>query len=153
MGSMKRLSPTLNCPACQQTLRPAVMACDACSLRVEGHFELNEFSRLSNDELHFLRIFIQCEGRIRDMEAALGLSYPTIRARLTAFKERVQNLATEMPPSIDEENQKVTPAKPASSPAAEILNRLKSGSLDYEQALKEIKKSTNRAEKSKGEKK
>ena len=63
-------------------MRSAVLACDACDLRVEARFFGNEFAALSDEDLHFLRIFIHTEGRIRDMESALGVSYPTVKARL-----------------------------------------------------------------------
>ena len=53
---------------------------------------MNEFGALTPDELHFLRVFIYCEGRIRDMEAALGVSYPTVKGHLASIKEKL-NLA------------------------------------------------------------
>ena len=50
---------------------------------------MNEFGSLTPDELHFLRVFIYCEGRIRDMEAALGVSYPTVKGHLATIKQKL----------------------------------------------------------------
>src|SRR5277367_5593843 len=77
----------IRCPACQGSLVPSALHCNACDLTVTGDFVTNEFASLGQDDLHFLRIFVHCEGRIRDMESALGVSYPTIKARLAKLKE------------------------------------------------------------------
>jgi len=57
---------------------------------------MNEFGSLTPDELHFLRVFIYCEGRIRDMEAALGVSYPTVKGHLATIKQKL-NLVVHPP--------------------------------------------------------
>jgi hypothetical protein len=66
---------------------PAALKCGVCELTVTGAFVSNEFASLGEEELHFLRIFVHCEGRIREMESALGVSYPTIKNRLAKLKE------------------------------------------------------------------
>ena len=53
-----------------------------CHSGIDGHFALDRFARLSNDQLAFLQVFIKNRGVIKDMEAELGISYPTVRARL-----------------------------------------------------------------------
>ena len=133
---MKTLDLNLGCPGCQREMRVAALACDACGCKVEGRFEGNEFARLSAEDLHFLRTFVHCEGRIREMEGPLGLSYPTIRSRLTAFKEKLSKLASTgpavVPPEIKEEENE--------EHAAEVLARLKSGEITYKDALAKLKK-------------
>ena len=59
------------CPSCGQPMSPCVLECRTCQLRLEGDFRQNEFSTLEDEFLHLLRIFVTCEGRIREMEAAL----------------------------------------------------------------------------------
>jgi hypothetical protein len=86
MLSMHKISSNIHCPSCNGQLRPKILVCENCDLTVEGPFQFNEFATLAAEDLHFLRIFIQSEGRIRDMEPALGLSYPTIRSRLAELK-------------------------------------------------------------------
>jgi hypothetical protein len=75
--------------------------------------------------LHFLHVFIHCEGKIADMEKALGISYPTVKSKLTKLKEAVQ------PPA------EVKAIKELST--LEILARMEKGELDYETGLNLIK--------------
>lgn len=132
---MKKVDSNLECPACRHALSPRVLACDECGIKVEGPFQLNEFARLAPDDLHFLRIFIRSEGRIRDMEAALGLSYPTIRNRITALKTKLQGEAGEREPA---------PLASASDSTQAILERLEKGELGFDEAMALIKKSKSR---------
>lgn len=85
------MTTDLKCPNCAGLMRPVAMICEPCHVRVEGRFDpANEFARLSRDELHLLRIFVHTEGSIREMESALGISYPTVKQRLAALREKLQ---------------------------------------------------------------
>jgi|SRR5579863_9870939 len=144
---MKRIESNLLCPSCNDPLRPAVLVCDGCGIRVEGPFQVNEFAALAAEDLHFLRIFVQSEGRIRDMEAALGLSYPTIRTRLTALRTKLAE-ASGRPPAAplggESASMNARPgpiAEPQSAQGTsvqEILSQLEAGALSYEEALRRI---------------
>ena len=123
---MKVVDYQIQCPACASKLEPRVLGCEGCGIRVEGKFRMNEFATLAEEDLHFLRIFIRSEGRIRDMESALGLSYPTIRTRLTALKEKL--VAAARPP--EEETRES---------AGEILEKLRTGELPFDEAMERIR--------------
>jgi hypothetical protein len=133
--SKNRIDANIRCPSCNGQLYPKVLACDACGLKVEGEFILNEFDFLAPDELHFLRVFVQCEGSIRDMEAALGVSYPTVKARLAAIKGK---LALEGPgPGPGTEAKGPTADVSGPRPTAdEILARLEHGEIDHAEAVR-----------------
>ncbi|MDA0790739.1 MAG: DUF2089 family protein [Proteobacteria bacterium] len=77
------------CPACGKAMQPSALSC-ACGVRIEAPLALNEFASLSADHLHFLRIFIMFEGRITDIESALGISYPTVKTRIAALKDALE---------------------------------------------------------------
>jgi hypothetical protein len=131
---MKFIDSNLACPSCQTALRPKVLACPHCDIKVEGPFQLNEFATLAADDLHFLRIFVRCEGRIRDMESSLGLSYPTIRARLTALKHKLAG-------EEDAEGKAAEAAQPDAGPdAGQILAKLQAGEIPFDEAMKQIKR-------------
>ncbi|MEO7425267.1 MAG: DUF2089 family protein [Fibrobacteria bacterium] len=143
---MKLIDSNLACPSCQNALQPKVLACPACDIKVEGPFQLNEFATLAQDDLHFLRIFVRCEGRIRDMEAALGLSYPTIRARLSALKHKLSgedSAGSDIPAGntgAGASLQDGAPEKTAGhQDAGRILERLQAGEIPFEEAMKQIK--------------
>jgi hypothetical protein len=120
-------------------LRPKVLACLDCDIKVEGPFQLNEFATLAPDDLHFLRIFVRSEGRIRDMETALGLSYPTIRARLTALKNKLSGESSE-----DESGAEAKPSAAEkteeSQDVGRILQRLQAGEIPFDEAMNQIKR-------------
>jgi hypothetical protein len=128
---MKRIA-SLRCPYCQQATEVREIHCDRCECEVKGHFQPNEFSFLSEEDLHFLRIFLQFEGRIKEMEAPLGLSYPTIRSRLGQLKERVFGTNAEQfaPDSAE--------AEPAPGTAA-LLEELATGQSSFAETLTKIK--------------
>lgn len=110
------------CPACAQPMHPKVLEC-ACGVRVEAPISVNEFTLLSPEQLHLLRIFVKCEGRIRDMEAALGISYPTVKTRIKELKdalEIVDDGLAEKPPTLD---------------MNEVLSALETGELSVDEAL------------------
>lgn len=105
---------------------PRVMACPDCNLRIESEFSENEFAALEEEWLHLLRIFIHCEGRITDMEAALGISYPTVKSRIAELKRRLGMKAglEDMPPARES--------------VSAILTALEAGEIDYQEAMRRI---------------
>ncbi len=70
------------CPVCGDELHVARLECGSCHTGIDGHFALDRFARLSAEHLGFLEVFIKNRGVIKDVEAELGISYPTVRARL-----------------------------------------------------------------------
>jgi len=148
-----RIDANVRCPSCNGQLFPRVLVCDSCGLKVEGDFVLNEFGALTPDELHFLRVFIYCEGRIRDMEAALGVSYPTVKGHLASIKEKL-NLARMRPAASEAEPQEAPrapePPVPPEAPTAgatttnamtadEVLDGLEAGRISYKDAVRMLR--------------
>ena len=106
---------------------------------------MNEFGALTPDELHFLRVFIYCEGRIRDMEAALGVSYPTVKGHMASIKEKL-NLASARPPAPPAPPE--APALPGSAPTAdEVLDGLEAGQISYKEAIRLLRARKKEAKK------
>lgn len=132
--SMKKTISMISCPSCAGVLRPQALVCDDCDIKVEGSFAFNEFSALNSEDLHFLRVFLQCEGRIRDMETALGLSYPTVRARLSGLKEKVLGL------QADDELSESPAAAPSQADVQTTLEALEKKEITFDEALKKIQK-------------
>ena len=48
---------------------------------------MNEFALLPKEHLDFLRLFVKTRGNLKEVERILGVSYPTVRARLDARLE------------------------------------------------------------------
>ena len=132
-----KIDANIRCPSCNGQLYPRLLVCDSCGLKVEGEFVLNEFDSLTPDELHFLRVFIHCEGRIRDMEAALGVSYPTVKGLLASIKGK---LARSSPRFAASAPRAASDSAGASQATAEdVLDQLESGTISHEEAVRRIR--------------
>jgi hypothetical protein len=70
------------CPVCGEALEVTRLQCPSCRTAVEGRFTLDRFARLNPEQLGFLEAFLRARGVIKDVEEALGISYPTVRGRL-----------------------------------------------------------------------
>ena len=138
-----RIDANVRCPSCNGQLYPRSLVCDSCGLKVEGDFVMNEFGALTPDELHFLRVFIYCEGRIRDMEAALGVSYPTVKGHLASIKEKLNLTGPRFQGQTQgHESQQGSQGSQVpleESPADDVLDKLESGQISYKDAVRIIK--------------
>ena len=63
-------------------------------IAIEGSFELPVLARLSEDDQVFVMAFIKAEGVIKEMERIFGVSYPTIKNRLSRIAEQLQFVET-----------------------------------------------------------
>lgn len=72
-----------NCPVCSKTLKITKLQCTHCNTTIENEFELSKLASLSRDQLHFVEVFLTCRGNIKEVEKELGISYPTVRGKLS----------------------------------------------------------------------
>jgi len=77
---MNRIVTT--CPVCNDEMRIVRLRCRNCDTALDGDFELARFLRLSPEQLYFAETFIRSRGKIKSVEEQLGISYPTVVARL-----------------------------------------------------------------------
>jgi hypothetical protein len=70
------------CPVCGDELAVTRLHCNTCQTQIEGRFQLGRFQRLTPEQLAFVEVFVKNRGIIKDVEVELGISYPTVRARL-----------------------------------------------------------------------
>jgi hypothetical protein len=75
------------CPVCGSPMRVAEYACTGCGITVRGEFEQSELCNLPADLLHFVRVFLCAEGSLKQVERELGISYPTVKARLARVNQ------------------------------------------------------------------
>jgi len=79
---MESASGVNQCPSCGGRLEVRELGCPQCEITVRGRFDRCEFCALPAEQLQFLRLFVSRRGNLRELERELGLSYPTVRARL-----------------------------------------------------------------------
>lgn len=114
------------CPICHDHLIVTRMACRNCGTALEGRFTMGRLFQLTTDQLHFVEVFIRCEGKISRMEEELGLSYPTVRNRLDEVI-RAMGYEVEAGQKTDNKQQQ------------EVLERLARQEISSEEALRLIR--------------
>lgn len=108
-----------SCPTCGGRLTIIEVCCDACGTQVRSRYTPSPFSTLTAEEQTFLLLFVRSRGNLKEVEKALGVSYPTVRAKLD---EVIEALDT-------------APPAAASYPRREILARVQAGELTASEAL------------------
>jgi len=72
----------LKCPSCNGDLAVTKLRCQPCDITLDGDFSIPALLRLNRSQLDFVEVFLKNRGIIREVERELGVSYPTVRARL-----------------------------------------------------------------------
>lgn len=93
----------------------------AKQVAIEGQFTLPELARLALEDQVFVVAFIRSHGTIKEMEQTFGVSYPTIKSRLNRLGNALEFVETNPTPS-----------------RSEILERLKSGEIPAQDAIREL---------------
>jgi hypothetical protein len=73
------------CPICGGELAVTRLHCRSCATTLEGDFNVGRFARLSREQFALLESFLRSKGNLKEMERELGISYPTVRARVEAL--------------------------------------------------------------------
>jgi hypothetical protein len=90
-------------------------------ITIDGEFTLPELARLSLEDQVFVTAFLRSHGSIKEMEQVFGVSYPTIKARLNRIAGQLEFVDTNPSPS-----------------RAEVLDRLRSGEINAEEAIRAL---------------
>jgi hypothetical protein len=81
MNDTERNLP-IHCPVCHGDLLVTRLECPSCGAEVTGEFTLSRLSTLREPYASLIEMFLRVRGNVKEMERELGLSYPTVRARL-----------------------------------------------------------------------
>lgn len=112
-----------DCPVCSSTLKATRLSCSTCGTVIESEFELSRFELLNKQQLNFVEIFLKNRGSIKDVERDMGISYPTVRAKLNdVIKSLGYTIQEEPSPDI-----------------ADVITRLEKGDINADEAIKNIK--------------
>jgi hypothetical protein len=124
------------CPSCCGILEITQYTCPECSVKVEGHFNGCNFCKLSDDDRLFALIFLQTEGNMKDVERLLGISYPTVKARLAKLNASLSGTNPIPAPSAETSalQPAASPERQNSGTLSRILDRLQSGEITAQEA-------------------
>ncbi len=118
---MPKQTPTA-CPSCGSPMVISELKCTGCDTVVRGEFFITPLGNLSQEQLDFVRTFVLSRGNIREVEARLGVSYPTVRAKLN---EAIGAISGTQTPTLSK---------------AEILDQLESGAITAAQAVELLRR-------------
>lgn len=104
------------CPSCGGDLAITALECADCATEVRGHFRPCPICRLRGDTRKLFDLFIASRGNLKAVQRALGVSYPTVRAR------------------VEEMFQILEAAPPPESGAMDVLARLRAGEIGVDEA-------------------
>jgi len=117
------------CPVCSGELTITRLHCRSCGTALEGEFGPGRFGRLDREQLSLLESFLRSRGNLKEMERELGISYPTVRARVDSLV-RALGFGDAEPTDADDE-----PTEPdAEALRRAILERLARKEMSAEDA-------------------
>ena len=109
------------CPECRAPMGIQRLACPQGHVVMEGEFEVPTLAGLSLEEQLFVAAFLRCHGSIKRMEELFEISYPTVKNRLNAIVDKLDQV-------LD-----------APSSNLQILERLEHGEITTEEALAKLR--------------
>ncbi len=92
-------------------------------IAIEGVFELPPLARLPAEDQVFIMAFVKADGVIKEMERIFGVSYPTIKNRLSRIAGQLQ-FAENIP----------------TQPRQDVLNALERGEITAKEAIERLSK-------------
>jgi len=110
------------CPVCGEEMCIVALKCPSCETEVKGTFYLDEFFKLSREQLNFVKLFIKNRGNLSDLGRELNLSYPTLRSRLNEIAKTLGY------PAEEEKLDKM-----------EVLEKIEKGEITPQEAVKLLK--------------
>ncbi len=109
------------CPECSTPMSIRQVSCPKCELTLEGTFEVSALGSLSPEDQIFVLSFLRTHGSIKKMESLFGISYPTVKNRLSAIVAQLDRVFQ------------------APTPNSAILEQLARGEIDVEETLRRIR--------------
>lgn len=70
------------CPGCGNALKISTLQCTCCGMELKGDFELSRFEQLNAEQYELLISFLKNRGNLKEVQADLKLSYPTVKKKL-----------------------------------------------------------------------
>ena len=131
------------CPVCAGELAISRLHCRTCGTTLEGEFGVGRFGKLNREQMALLESFLRSRGNLKEMERALGISYPTVRARVEALVQALGLADGESGPElVDDGGDRETGAAASADTATQrraILERLARREIDAAAAAEALR--------------
>lgn len=126
-------SAPLQCPTCDHPLHLRELGCSHCGTVVRGTWAANPFGRLNADQQTFLLLFVRSRGNLSDVERTLGVSYPTVRAKLEDVIAALEEPEPAARPEADAARSTAATTREA------LLDRIAAGEIDVDEGLRQLR--------------
>ena len=131
---MLRTLPS-RCPLCTGRIHVERVKCESCESAIEGRFSLDWPGSLSPEQSAFVKVFLVCRGKIKDVEQALGISYPTVVSRLDDVVAALGGPNAASAPTPERR-----PERNAEAKSLDVLEQLSNGAIDVDEAERRLRK-------------
>ena len=126
------------CPLCADELLVQEYRCSGCGIVLRGSFRRCEVCALPDELLHFVNVFLEAEGNFRSVERRLGISYPTVKARLASVNARLAEARLRADAEPPQEIEPPAEDPPARSARLALLHDVRSGRIAVDDALRQL---------------
>jgi len=130
MGEKKLKKLLVSDPINGEDLIVTELTGEDSGITIRGRFEVPRYARLSAENEQFLETFLRCRGMLNSVEKELGISYPTVKARLETLLT-----ALDLSPVREEAAKKDKGAEKK----AKILDQLEKGEISAEEAKAKLR--------------
>ena len=130
------------CPVCADELLVQEYRCLGCGVVLKGAFRRCELCALPEELLHFVGVFLEAEGNFRSVERRLGISYPTVKARLASVNARLAEarLRADAGFGADEPDEPDDAERRGGrSDRLALLRDLRAGHISVDEALRKLR--------------
>jgi len=111
------------CPVCNSNLEIVEYHCTSCDTSIKGRFGVGDFAAMTASQQEFVKVFICCQGNIKEVEKTLKISYPTVKKNLAEVVSILCPQKKKEIPKHDSEN---------------ILSDIAEGNLSVEDAISRL---------------
>lgn len=113
------------CPICSGDIIIREFQCKDCGIIVSGEMKMNNVpvnSYFNDEEWHFIREFLICEGNLKCLGEKLNKSYPTLKNKLQDIKDKIPGY------------------EPNAQIVDDILDDIDSGNVNIKEAISKLKR-------------
>jgi hypothetical protein len=119
------------------------LGCPDCGTQVDGRFAFGRLGSLSRTQIEFVETFLECRGKIKDVEQRLGISYPTVVGRLDEVVAAMERLLVTTVAGADATSAPFA-AEPAPRPrggsrSRDVLESLERGEITASEAASKLR--------------
>ena len=111
-----------NCPVCNSNLEITEYHCKSCNTTIKGNFAIGDLANLNAAQQDFVKIFLCCNGSIKEVEKTLKISYPTVKNKLQEITSLI----------CSSKSNKTTDK-------LSVLDKVDKGEISVQQAINELK--------------